>query len=167
LLALGRAHDSIIDGNWAGIRLGIVVEQAMKPFHSVGHVTSADGPNIELRPQASLALAMILHELATNAAKYGAFSGEAGQVAISWRLEDDDPIAQVALDWTESGGPLVKPPTRRGHGTSFVERSVAFELEGTANIEFARQGLRAFLRFPLARASMPAPRPRGDRQEPI
>ena len=131
-----------------------IIDQAIKPFQSAGRIAYEEGPDIELRPQVSLSLTMILHELATNAVKHGALSGAAGRVVIAWRLEPGDATARVLLDWTEKDGPIVEVPAHRGHGVSFVERSVAYDLDGEAKLDFAPGGLRAAIAFPLASASM-------------
>ena len=157
LQALGRAHDTIIEGNWRGIGLRDLVEQALKPFQSADRIAYRQSVDVELQPQLSLALTMILHELATNAVKYGALSGAVGQVVISWRLEGAGAAARVAFDWTERGGPVVKRPTHRGHGVNFVERSVAYDLNGEGKVEFAAEGVKAVMCFPLPTAGIFTP----------
>lgn len=149
LQALGRANDAVINGGLNGVGLAEIIEQALGPFRSAGQVVVRDGPEIGLRPQASLALAMILHEMATNAVKYGALSVPAGQVAVSWTLESGEE-QRVAIEWIESGGPRVSAPTRRGQGTRFIERSIAYDLRGKANIAFEREGVKVMLSLPLA-----------------
>ncbi|MEP7007875.1 MAG: CheR family methyltransferase, partial [Sphingomonas bacterium] len=129
LMALADANDAVIDGRWKGVRLKHVVVRSMRPFAADAQITLGDGPDIDLRPQASLALAMILHELATNAVKYGALSIPTGVVAISWRIEGERE-QRVLLDWNESGGPDVTPPTRKGQGMRFIERGMSYELKG-------------------------------------
>lgn len=155
LQALARANDAVIEGSWKGIRLRGILERALGPFGSAGQVVLSEGPNIDLRPQASVTLAMILHEMATNAVKYGALSVPTGQVLIVWKIETNGQEQLVALNWTETGGPNVDTPSQRGQGTKFIERSIAYELRGNARIKFERQGLRAMLTFPLTAAILP------------
>ena len=99
---------------------------------------------------------MILHELATNAVKYGALSVPAGVVKIAWRVDPAGISRNIDIEWTETGGPRVDAPSRRGQGTRFIERSIAYELKGTATVEFNSGGLRAVLSFPSTAALMPS-----------
>ena len=94
---------------------------------------------------------MTLHELATNAAKYGALSTESGAIEVSWRPEATAAGGQLVLLWQESGGPPVAPPARRSFGTELIEGGIAYELAGKVRLEFPPQGVRCELRFPLAR----------------
>jgi len=153
LQALAGANDAVIDGNWKGVTLKHIIQRSLRPF-DIDDRTALEGADIDLRPQASLALTMILHELATNALKYGALSVPEGQVSIAWRI-DPGSKSQIVIDWTESGGPHVDPPTRRGQGTKFIERSISYELKGKANLAYERDGLRATLTFPSDAAMMP------------
>jgi two-component sensor histidine kinase len=98
----------------------------------------------------ALAFAMALHELATNAVKYGALSGAEGQVHIAWSVRRSGPECRLHLSWTESGGPAVEPPTRRGFGTRLIERSLAQDLDGEAKIQFAPAGVICTVDAPLA-----------------
>lgn len=149
LQALAGANDAVIDGNWKGVRLKNIVERSLQLFGAGEQIALGEGPDIDLRPQASLGLAMILHELATNALKYGALSAPAGKVAINWRIDPDATEQRVVLDWRESGGPEVEPTTRRGQGMRFIERGVSYELNGKADVAFESTGLRVTLNFPL------------------
>jgi len=106
---------------------------------------SAQGPEVMLEPQAVMHLGMALHELATNAAKYGALSVPGGRITLDWRIQD----GEVSLVWRESGGPLVRPPSRKGFGTEVVERAVARAVEGRVFLNFPPEGLTWELRFPL------------------
>jgi len=155
LQALAGANDAVIDGSWKGVTLRHIIQRSLRPFGVDRQVSLADGPELDLRPQACLALAMILHELATNAVKYGALSVPAGLVSIAWRRDPAGQEQKIAIDWTESDGPPVETPLRRGQGTRFIERSIAYELKGKASIAFERDGLRATLTFPSQAAIMP------------
>lgn len=155
LQALAGANDAIIDGSWKGVTLRHIIQRSLKPFGIDQQVALADGPEIDLRPQASLALAMILHELATNAVKYGALSVPVGLVSIAWRIDPVGKEQTITIEWTERDGPVVETPSRRGQGTRFIERSIAYELKGKASVAFARGGLRATLSFPSMAATMP------------
>jgi two-component sensor histidine kinase len=108
-----------------------------------------------LAPRTAVALSMALHELATNALKFGALSVPAGQVSITWGIAQG-PAPRFRLSWTERGGPAVALPTRRGFGTRMVERSLAQDLGGTVRIEFAPDGVVCRMDAPLAVVAAPA-----------
>ena len=155
LQALAGANDAVIDGSWKGVTLRHIMQRALRPFGIDGQVVFAEGPELNLRPQACLALAMILHELATNAVKYGALSVPLGLVTIGWRINAVGKNQTIDIEWAESGGPPVETPSRRGQGTRFIERSIAYELKGTATVAFPAKGLRAALSFPSAAGLLP------------
>lgn len=131
------------------IALSEVIGQALEPFQAGGRIAIADGPEVAIGKVASQALTLTFHELATNAAKYGALSNGTGKIAIDWRVETNGGDRRVALSWAESGGPRVAAPERLGQGTHFIEGSVRYELRGSAKLDFARKGLRAEIEFPL------------------
>lgn len=110
------------------------------------------GTDIVLTPTATQALALALHELATNAAKYGALSVPAGRVEVTWRVEDPAREPRVLIDWTESDGPPVRPPARRGFGTQLIEDMVSFALNAKVRRDFRPEGVRCNIEFPLAAA---------------
>ena len=145
LFALARAHDVLTRERWEGAELGEMVAQAVEPFAGGGSRFSIDGPQVRLAPRAALAFAMALQELATNAAKYGALSVPAGRVEIAWRRDDGD----LRFRWTETGGPAVAAPTRRGFGLSLIERSLAQDLDGEAAVVFEPGGVECRVRAPV------------------
>lgn len=112
----------------------------------------AEGPDVDLSPAGALALGMVFHELATNAAKYGALSSHDGHVQVSWRVFD----CRLVLTWTEAGGPAVTPPTRRGFGSRLIERNLGGHLGGSARLEFAPAGLICRIEMPLGSVVDPA-----------
>lgn len=144
LAALSRAHDLLTTENWEGADLDEVIERAIAPFRSRVRVR-ATGPSVRLATNQALALSIALHELATNAAKYGALSVEGGHVAISWRID----AGTVRLEWRESGGPPVTKPTRLGFGTRLIQRGLAHDLGGDAEICFHADGVAAYISTPL------------------
>jgi len=107
------------------------------------------GPEVRLRSSAVVVLVLVLHELATNAAKYGALSNHTGRVALAWRLPGDD---RLELTWQETGGPAVSPPTRTGFGSRLITRAVTGQLEGEVDLDYAAAGLACRLAFPLRSA---------------
>ena len=146
--ALAGAQDLLVAGNWSGASLGDIVTGQL------GHYTPEDGnrvivegPDIKLSPDAMQTLSLALHELATNAAKYGALSNEVGKVNVTWTIDNAASVLDVR--WVEEGGPPVVTPTRRGFGRIVIERNVARSLEAEVNLEFAPEGFRASFRIPL------------------
>jgi two-component sensor histidine kinase len=150
LIALAKAHDVLTRENWEGAGLHDVVVEAL-----AAHLSQAeqrrlwfDGPELKLRPRASLALSMAFHELATNAVKYGALSSDEGRVDIAWSF--DNQKDSFALQWVESRGPAVRPPQKRGFGSRLIERGLAQDLGGSAWLEFKPDGIACTIRAPLA-----------------
>ena len=148
LIALSKAHDQLTLRNWQDADLREVIRSAVSPYMSAGagqDQVTLRGEDVMLRPRAALSLAMVMHELATNAAKYGALSAPAGKIVLAWRMTDAD---RLAIDWREQGGPPVSKPEHRGFGTRFIEGSVASELHGTARLDFQPDGLRCTIELP-------------------
>ena len=147
LRAFARGHTHLIDGAWADGELKAIIGDALS-LHAVDreHIEITEGPRVRLTPKAALALNMVLHELATNAMKYGALSTKAGRVHISWTLNDDDGH-KVHMSWKETGGPAVEPPTKTGFGSKLIEQSMEFELGGGAQFLFETAGLQCELVF--------------------
>ncbi|CAN7278773.1 sensor histidine kinase [Neorhizobium sp. LjRoot104] len=157
LMALAAAHDVLTRENWEGADIDDVVTGALAPFGEGGDYRFAvSGPSLRLLPRAALALAMGLHELTTNALKYGALSTLAGQVAIDWQIvEGAKPL--LRLTWTESGGPRVVAPLRRGFGVRLIERSLAQDLGGKASVIFDQPaGIIGTIEAPLADVAVSA-----------
>jgi two-component sensor histidine kinase len=147
LMALAWTHDILTRERWAGASLKTVLARTMSP-HGDGRVT-LKGPDLRISPKMALALAMGVHELATNAAKYGALSTEAGRVEIAWRLDEAVAPPQLTLEWRERGGPKVIPPTRRGFGARLLERGLAHELGGQVELRFPPTGVRCRICAPF------------------
>ena len=109
----------------------------------------AEGPAVLLAPEPAVALAMALHELATNAAKYGALSDSQGRVALSWTVTGSGPDRRLRLDWTERDGPPVSPPARRGFGSRLIQSGLATELDGEVTMDYPSSGVICRLDAPL------------------
>jgi two-component sensor histidine kinase len=151
LMALSRAHDLLTHRQWAGVGLRELLEQAVSPFAGEAHPTiRMDGPDHTLCARAALALAMVIHELATNATKYGALSVPSGHVDLEWSVAANGDGNLLSLHWTEKNGPPTEEPTRRGFGSRLIERSIAKDLGGNAELRFVSSGLECILAFPLA-----------------
>jgi PAS domain S-box-containing protein len=137
LSSLSRAQDLLLHGDWQFAELKSVVLQAISPYPAETFTVS--GPTVPLPPKAVVSLSLALHELATNAAKYGALSVAGGRVSIVW--DHDLATSQLTIIWKEEGGPDVVPPTRRGFGSTLVERLLTAELKGDAQISYERHGV--------------------------
>ncbi|MGG5817284.1 sensor histidine kinase [Falsiroseomonas sp. HW251] len=154
LLALAKTHDLLTATAWTGSALRDVILAELAPFGdeaSPGRVT-LEGPEVRLAPNATVAIGMAIHELATNAVKYGALSVPGGRVVAAWSAAPaprPGDRRQLHLTWTERGGPRVAPPTRRGFGSRLIERGLARELGGTVHMDFAPEGLRCAVDVPL------------------
>ncbi len=142
LFALSRAHNVLTQQRWEGANLSDIVDQALAPYrHSGRSRLHASGADVRLPPATALAVAMLLHELSTNAVRYGALSNETGEVRITWGLLQTSEGQYLHLTWTEAGGPPVRVPTRRGFGTRLIECSLAQDLGGEVKLEFEPPGL--------------------------
>ncbi len=139
--ALARAHDQITNLNWAPVALRALIESEAGAYLGArADRVRIDGPDVALDPRAFATLALVVHEMMTNSAKYGALADSTGQVEVVWRI---DPNSSLEIEWKESGGPPVQPPSRRGFGTTIIERSVPFDLKGEAEIRFDLLGVQA------------------------
>jgi len=153
IAALARAHDLLTEVAWEGADLREVIARTLAPHEPEGQAgrIHLSGPPVQLGPNAAVSLTMAFHELETNACKYGALSASTGQVHVTWSADGPHAPAAVRIDWTETGGPEVSPPTRRGFGSRLVEIGLAREFGGRAELIFARQGLHCCMRLPLSR----------------
>jgi two-component sensor histidine kinase len=144
--ALANVHSLFVQSRWTGAELGRVVRQELSPYTREGEMrTLIDGPTVMLKPDVAQATAVALHELATNAAKYGALSVAEGQVRVEWSRAED---GQLVLRWTEAGGPPVNPPTRRGFGTGLMERMIRDVVNGQVHLDWHAEGLACEIAVP-------------------
>ena len=149
LMALAGAHDVLTREDWRAADVTDIVAGAVAPYEVPGAPRfTVTGPSAPLAPQAAVALALALHELGTNAAKYGALSAEAGRVEIVWNVTGGgDPV--LVLDWRETGGPTVKPPAKAGFGTRLLTQGLATEFGGGAQLHYRPDGLVCRITAPL------------------
>jgi PAS domain S-box-containing protein len=149
--ALARAHGLLTSTGWAGADLRGLAEQTLEPYLDGAAEVAVGGPSLALPPRRAVAVAMVLHELATNAAKHGALSVPGGRVAVGWEVgEGEGGARRVRLAWEEAGGPAVgAAPGRKGFGTALIEQSLRYDLEGAGGLRFEPDGLRCELSFPL------------------
>lgn len=143
LLALAAAHDLLTRGNWEDASLRDLAQKALSPFQSQNRI-AVDGPEWKLKPSSTVTVCLALHELATNAAKYGALSVPGGRVSLSWGLSDND---FREIRWIETEGPPVSPPSTSGFGTRMLRSGLARDLGANIHLEFAEEGLRCTIRF--------------------
>jgi two-component sensor histidine kinase len=155
LQAFGHAHDMLTAHDNAGLPVNEVVANALVPLRSGRGRFAVEGADIALGPQQALSLALAIHELATNAAKYGALSNEAGRVRISWHRDDDPGEPLFHFDWRESDGPPVAAPSRHGFGSQLIRRVLAGDFGGDVTMDFAPDGLKLRLTAPMARCCPP------------
>lgn len=148
LLALSSVHNQLARESWRAADLRLALQDIVGPYGGSAKL-KLSGPEVRLPPKVALALAMVLHELAANAAQYGALSVSDGRIDIAWSVEAGEEGNQLKLKWRESGGPAVAATDRRGFGRRVLERAVGRELGGTARLDFAREGLRCSIDVPL------------------
>jgi len=150
LKAFSDTHDLLIGGEWTGVNLADLVRTHLAPFHGANDdLVHAEGPALKLGPKAAEQIGMAIHELATNASKHGAFSGQTGTVWIRWEfVAGNDHGEHLCLVWKEVGGPLVTQPKRDGFGKMVITRIVPAALGGHASLEFENHGIIWILQVP-------------------
>ena len=160
--AMSRAHSLLTSSRWEGASLSGLLNDELAPYADGMRRIRLDGPDILLTPKAALALSLALHELATNSAKYGAFSVPDGAVVVQWSL-----CGEILLSWREVGGPSVAEPLRRGFGSTLIERSLVIETGGSSILRFPEEGCECEIRIPLsAIAHRPSFKPRATLADP-
>lgn len=162
--AMTETHRLLSESHWEGAELGAIVKGELAAYRSEDSANvEVNGPDVLLRPRAAAAVSMALHELATNAAKYGAFSTTEGRVEVEWERLDAD--RGLRLRWAESGGPAVATPSRRGFGSRAIEQALGYEMNGSVRLEFRPGGVSCEVVLPAgeivraARTSRPGPAP--------
>ena len=148
--ALTAAYALLSRESWSSVLLEEIIAEELRPFMA-GDRTNVriKGPPVPLEPRGALALGMAIHELATNAVKYGALSVPDGNVAVTWDMERTDTGQHLILEWVEQDGPAVTPPTSRGFGSTLIERALNHDMSAQAKIEFLPNGVRAHVRAPI------------------
>jgi chemotaxis family two-component system sensor kinase Cph1 len=136
--SMAKAHSLLTQSRWEGVSIEELLREELEPYCERGVGVKFTGTEIVLTPKSALALSLVVHELATNAAKFGAFSVPDGEVGIAWHLRAD---GGVELVWSEAGGPAVVPPVRRGFGSSLIERALALETGGEACVRYELAGV--------------------------
>jgi two-component sensor histidine kinase len=148
--SMGLTHELLSHRRWRGIPLAELVGRELAPY-ATGSNTEFSGPEVMLSAEAGQAMATVLHELVTNAAKHGALSASTGRVSIDWRLPlNGSASGRLALSWRETGGPLVVSPSKSGYGMDVVRSVIPYELGGTVDHVLAPEGARCRMEIPLA-----------------
>lgn len=149
--ALAQTHGRLAEASWSGVPFETMLLDELAPYRTSDNV-SVSGPFVSLNPRCALTLGMALHELATNAAKYGALSAPSGSIAVKWQIEPRDRLLRIS--WSEAGGPKVAAPERSGFGRLLLERVLAADLRGDVRLDFAEAGLRCDMTIPLAERAL-------------
>ena len=140
--ALAEAHNLLSQEKWRGSELQDVVDRVLRPYLlSNPERVRMSGPRVPLSPRLAVVLSMIVHEMATNAAKYGALSNDTGTIKLDWEILTEKTIPELRLIWTEAGGPHVVAPVKRGFGSRLIERSARDQLGGEATVDFLPRGV--------------------------
>lgn len=140
--ALAEAHNLLSKEKWQGSELQDVIGRVLQPYllNNAERMRIA-GPRVPLSPRLAVVLSMILHEIATNAAKYGALSNDSGIIVLDWEVTPESGKPKLRLIWTETGGPHVSAPVQRGFGSRLIERSARDQLGGVATVDFLPRGV--------------------------
>ncbi len=147
--ALAHCHDLLVQSNWRGANVSRLLRETLKPHFRDGHDRITDDcADFTLPPSSALVVTLILHELATNAAKYGALSTADGRIEVDCRRVDDSGAPRIHFVWVEHDGPQIAPPTHKGFGRTLIERSVQYELDGEVDLDFRSEGLCCKVTFP-------------------
>jgi NO-binding membrane sensor protein with MHYT domain/two-component sensor histidine kinase len=151
--SMADAHSLLSRGRWQGVGLVDVVRHELAPYAKAGN-TSVDGPDVVMTADATQVVAMVLHELVTNAAKYGALSTSNGKVSVRWdRRLNGNPEPELLIEWQENGGPPAVIPAREGYGTSVIRNLIPYELGGTVDLAYTTSGLRCKIEIPSEQAT--------------
>jgi PAS domain S-box-containing protein len=147
--SMANAHGLLSRSHWQGVRLSDLVHGEIAPYANE-HNTLTSGPDVVLTSRATQTIAIVLHELATNAAKYGAFSSPQGRVAVNWSIPANGKSpGSLKIEWVESGGPTACASPRQGYGTSVIRNLIPHQLDGAVDLTFATEGVRCHIDLPL------------------
>ena len=146
--SMAAAHSLLSQNRWSGVNLADLVHSQLAPYATTAN-TTIGGPDVTLTPTVTQAVAMALHELVTNAVKYGALSNPSGHVAVNWHQRVDEEPSHVKIEWRESGGPSVVRPAKTGYGTSLIREMIPHELGGTVDLAFVPDGVCCRIEVPL------------------
>ena len=154
--AFARAHDLLTAANWAEAPLQDVIDTALTPYRTAERRFTVSGPALIVKSRQAFALSLVVHELATNALKYGALTIPSGQVSISWMAEDQEGTPRFVLIWQELGGPPASKPAGVGFGSRLIARVVKDDFKGSVDVSYASTGLICRLTAPLENLAPPS-----------
>jgi two-component sensor histidine kinase len=150
LISMGRTHTLITDNAWQGANLRDLLLLELEPYDDgSGDRIKLEGPEVYVPADTALALGLGFHELTTNSVKHGSLSAFGGGVRVAWSTEIVGPEVALRLEWQESNGPTVSPPSRRGFGSQLLQRVLGTQVNGLVEIEYAPEGLHARIELPL------------------
>jgi two-component sensor histidine kinase len=153
--ALSAAHTALLAGDWKWASLAPLVRATLEPYLGDSDRVRLDIRDLRIEPGAALSLALSLHELATNAAKYGALSSPAGRISLTAQVHAGEHGEELRIVWQESGGPAVEPPTVAGFGTTMLTRTIEYQHEGKAELDWRQEGMVCRLALPLTGVTAP------------
>ena len=151
LMALAKAHDVLLEGKAGAARLSSIAAEALRVHADDAERIEIRGPDVQVGSKATLPIVLMLHELGTNAVKYGALSAPEGRIAVEWQVSGPKGEEAFRLTWRERNGPKVSAPARQGFGIKLIERGLALQLGATVSIDYAPEGVACVLEAPLAR----------------
>jgi two-component sensor histidine kinase len=154
IISLANTHSLLTEAVWQTASLREILDKELAPYKDyAGERVVLEGPSVELPSEAAVPIGMAVHELTTNAAKYGALSIDTGRVAVRWTSENDPAGLRLKLRWTERGGPLVAPPKRQGFGSRLLHRVLATQLNAKVEMDFRPAGLQVSIDAVLKKAA--------------
>jgi two-component sensor histidine kinase len=143
IISLANTHSLLTEAVWQTASLREILEKELSPYKDdKGERVAIEGPVVELPSEAAVPIGMAIHELTTNAAKYGALADSSGRVAVAWTSQPDPAGTRLRLVWHEQGGPSVAPPQKQGFGSRLLHRVLTTQLNADVNMEFQPEGLR-------------------------
>jgi two-component sensor histidine kinase len=145
--SMANAHRLLSQGRWEGVSLADLVHKELAPCVGEGSA-SVEGPEVLLSPEATQSVAIVLHELVTNASKYGALATKHGRISVRWHWQWDSEARRLALEWVETGGSPVIPPRHTGYGTDTIRNLIPYELGGLVDLTFDAAGVRCRIELP-------------------
>ena len=148
--SMAATHQLLSSHQWKGILLSDLVRRELAPYAAHGN-TEIGGPDVILEAETAQAVSMVLHELTTNAAKYGALSTHGGRISVRWhRVMNGNADARLCIEWQESGGPAVAAPDRSGYGMEVIRDLLPYELDSKVDLAFASAGVRCCIDIPVS-----------------
>ncbi len=156
LLALSRTHNLLNETHWEGASLRMILETELQPYATAASRIRLNGPDLHLAPRQAVVLGMAIHELTTNAAKYGAMSAASGLVQVDWKVDGQGEGAVVTIDWCELGGPALEAQPSPGFGSRLLRQTITHELAGELDLRYEREGVCCAIAIPIGTAGQQA-----------